>query len=405
MKLLYLHQHFTTRAGSTGTRSYEMARALISQGHSVHVVCGSFEVADSGLTGEFVKGVRRGTVDGIRVTEFHIPYSNSDSFAKRSRAFLLYAMRTSAIALTEPCDLIFATSTPLTAGIPAIVARCLRRRKYIFEVRDLWPELPKAMGIIKNPAVLLAMSALEWISYRLSVACIGLSPGIVEGIKARGGSKLPVAMIPNGCDVDLFLEPNLEKYSKLDRVERPFTAVFTGAHGQANGLDAIIDAAIELKSAGRTDIRIVFIGEGKIKPHLVKRAKDEELENCEFRSVIPKTELSKFLAEADVGIMCLANVPAFYYGTSPNKFFDYLAAGLPVLNNYPGWVASIISAEKVGVVVEPELPVAFAKALSYMADNPDELKDMSKNARQCAQQRFNRKRLATQFVEFLEEAI
>jgi len=402
MKVLYLHQHFTTRAGSTGTRSYEMARELVARGHQVHIVCGSFEVANSGLTDEFVRGRRSGLVDGIRITEFHIPYSNSDSLLARSRAFLGFAMKTTGVALKEPYDVVFATSTPLTASIPAIVARLLRRKTFVFEVRDLWPELPKAMGVITNPVILHALSVLEWVSYRSAKACVGLSPGIVDGIKARSQADKQVALIPNGCDVDLFIEPLTAKFDKHDDDGQPFTAVFSGAHGRANGLDAVLDVAAHLQSMGRTDIRLLFIGEGGMKPALVKRAQDEGLSNCEFRSVIPKTELPQLLAEVDVGLMCLANVPAFYYGTSPNKFFDYLAAGLPVLNNYPGWVASIVENEKVGCVVQPQLPEDFANALCHLADNPQLRREMSDNARRCAQTRFNRKALATQFVDFLE---
>ena len=402
LKVLYLHQHFTTRAGSTGTRSYEMARELIARGHEVHIVCGSFEVANSGLTMPFVRGRRSGDVDGIRVTEFEIPYSNSDSLVSRSRAFIGFAMRTTVLALKEPYDLVFATSTPLTAGVPAIAAKYLRRKVFVFEVRDLWPELPKAMGVITNPVILKALSVLEWVSYRAANGCIGLSPGIVDGIKRRNQKAKPVAMIPNGCDVDLFLEPEKDISLQRANTDQLFTAVFTGAHGRANGLDAVLDAAAELITRGRLDIRLLFIGEGGMKPALVKRAEAEGLTNCEFRSVIPKTELSNLLSQVNVGLMCLANVPAFYFGTSPNKFFDYLAAGLPVLNNYPGWVGSIIKEEEVGYVVEPESPIAFADALCEMADNPGTLQDMSKNARLCAQTRFNRKELASQFVDFLE---
>ena len=405
MNVLYLHQHFTTRAGSTGTRSYEMARELVSRGHKVHIVCGSFEVASSGLVGDFVNGRRTGEVDGIRVTEFHIPYSNSDSLISRSKAFLGFAMRTTGVAMKEPYDLVFATSTPLTASIPGIAARYFRRKPFVFEVRDLWPELPRAMGVITNPVVLSLLSGLEWLSYRAAKASVGLSPGIVEGIKARSRRAQPVAMIPNGCDVDLFVEPQSNKYDRKYTNKDPFTAIFSGAHGRANGLDAVLDAAVELKRQGRDDIRLLFIGEGGLKPSLVKRAKNEGLNNCEFRPVIPKTELVDLLAKIDVGLMCLANIPAFYYGTSPNKFFDYLAAGLPVVNNYPGWVASIVEDDKLGTVVEPQNPVEFAAALCNLADNPAQMRKMAANARACADNRFNRKHLAKEFVDFLEVVV
>ena len=160
-----------------------MARALVQAGHEVTMVCGNASMAVSGLDGPFSRGKREGIVDGIRVVELELVYSNYDGFIKRSWIFIKFALRSIGIALREPCDLVFATTTPLTAGLPGIFARWLRCKCFVFEVRDLWPELPKAMGVITNPVILGLMSALEWISYRSAHARIGLSPGIVEGIK------------------------------------------------------------------------------------------------------------------------------------------------------------------------------------------------------------------------------
>ena len=405
MKILYFHQHFTTPQGSSGTRSYEMARALVRSGHEVHIVCGSFQMSKTGISAPFVKGKRTGQVDGITITEFRLPYANKDSFAKRTGVFLSFAFKSILVALREPYDLVFATSTPLTAGIPGIAARWLRRKPFVFEVRDLWPELPRAMGVIKNPVILKLMSVLEWVSYRSATACIGLSPGIVEGIRTRSASHLPIAMIPNGCDRALFSESKVPPTSIKGLDNSDLMAVFTGAHGLANGLDAILDAAEVLKARGRDDIKLVFIGDGSQKPRLVARARAAGLTNCLFLDMVPKTELAGLLRQADVGLMVLADVPAFYYGTSPNKFFDYLAMGLPVLNNYPGWLASIIDEQKLGVVVPPGESKAFAEALVELADNRARLADYGANALTLARDRFDRSLLAGEFVGFLEKQL
>jgi len=172
-----------------------MARALIATGHEVTMVCGSYSGGHTGLSENFVKGRREGTVDGIHIIEFNLAYSNHDPFIKRSLTFLSFAMKSIRIALTHKYDVVFATTTPLTAGIPGIFARWLRRKPFVFEVRDLWPELPKAMGMIKNPAILWAMSCLEWLSYRSAHHCIGLAPGIVDGIAARGVKRERISLI------------------------------------------------------------------------------------------------------------------------------------------------------------------------------------------------------------------
>jgi len=148
-------------------------------------------------------------VDGIKVVEFDLAYANDDGFIKRSLLFLVFAFRSIGLALTERYDLVFATTTPLTAGIPGIFARWLRRKPLYSKFRDLWPELPKAMGVIRNPIVLGMMSVLEWLSYRSAHRLIGLSPGIVDGISRRGVPKDLITMIPNGCDLKIFDAPSI----------------------------------------------------------------------------------------------------------------------------------------------------------------------------------------------------
>lgn len=401
MRVLYFHQHFSTPKGSAGTRSYEMAVALLRRGHQVTMVCGSYAQGKTGLTGPFVRGRRRGIVDGIDVIELDLRYGNELSFLRRSLLFLRYSLNSIGIALRKKCDVIFATTTPLTAGIPGIFGRWFRRKPFVFEVRDLWPELPRAMGVITNPLVLSGMSILEWTSYRSATRLIGLSPGIVDGITRRGVATDRIAMIPNGCDLELF-SPDAEAWRPAEVIKDDFLAVFTGTHGIANGLNAVLDAACVLKQRGRNGIKITLVGQGREKENLIARATRESLDNVIFLDPVPKTKLAGLLAGADLGLQILQNVPAFYYGTSPNKFFDYIAAGLPVLNNYPGWLADLIESGSAGFAVAPADPGAFADALEEACDNPDTLGWMGANARRMAEDTFSRERLARQFVDWLE---
>lgn len=405
MRVLYFHQHFATPRGASGTRSYEMAQRLIRAGHQVTLVCGCSRHSATGLEGPVRRGMRRGWVDGIDVIELALPYSNYDGFAKRACTFLRFAARSVGLALFEKCDLIFATSTPLTAGIPGVFARLLRRKPFVFEVRDLWPELPRAMGVITNPAVLGAMSLLEWVTYRTADAAIGLSPGIVEGIRRRSQAGKPVFLIPNGCDLELFTPDGGDRGLVPGLEPDDFVAVFTGAHGMANGLDAVLDAAVQLQSMGERHIKLVFVGDGKLKPRLVQRAREEKLASCIFADPMPKQELARFLAAADLGLMILANVPAFYYGTSPNKFFDYIASGLPVLVNYPGWLADLIREHGCGRAVPPGDPKAFAQALVELRDDASARDDMRQRARRLAESTFSREAQAELFIGALRDTL
>lgn len=401
MKVLYFDQHFGTPEGATGSRSYEFSKALIAAGHTVTMVCGSYERAAIGVAVEEGRAWSRGLVDGIDVIVLPMRYSNSASLARRSVTFLRFALSATMLALREQYDLLFASSTPLTVGIPAIAARILRGRRYVFEVRDLWPELPRALGVT-NPLVLGGMSVLEAASYRLAEACIGLAPGIVEGILRRAQHGKLVAMIPNCCDLGLFT-PIARQAARLEGAgPGDFVAVFTGAHGPANGLGAVLEGAAVLKQRGNARIKIVLIGDGREKSSLMASARQRGLDNCLFLPPMPRVELAPLVASAGCGLMILKNVPAFYYGTSPNKFFDYISAGIPVLNNYPGWIADLIRENECGLAIEPDAPEALAEALEVLAASPERCRHMGERSRKLAEEQFSRQTLADEFVAFLE---
>ena len=401
MHLLYFHQHFTTPSGTGGIRSYAFARELIKRGHTVTMVCGRGDHGGLNLPFDKQRGWYRGNIDGIDVIALPLEYSNYMGVWRRLWAFLCYAWASVMIALREDYDLAFATSTPLTAAIPGIFARWFRGKPFIFEVRDLWPELPRAMGM-KNPFLLGGMWLLEGLAYRSAVACIGLAPGIVEGIRRRSKAGHPVAMIPNGCDLDIFSPAKRTKLDIPGIEEGDFVAGFTGAHGRANGLDAVLDCAAELKRRGEAKIKLLLIGEGSEKVRLVKRAKDEGLDNVIFRDPLPKNQLASVTASLDCGLMVLDNIPAFYNGTSPNKFFDYIASGIPVINNYPGWLAVMITERMCGIAAPPDSPAHLANALQHLAAESSLRFSMGVAARQLGENQFSRQALADQFVTFIE---
>ena len=404
MKVLYFHQHFTTPDGSSGTRSYEFARALIARGHKVTMVCGRSDRSGLDLPLDSRKGWHRGDIDGIDVIALPLAYSNSDGVAKRLLTFARFAWKSIGIALSEEYDLLFATSTPLTAAVPGIFARWLRHKPFVFEVRDLWPELPRAMGM-KNPLLLGGMWALEGLAYRSSTACIGLAPGIVEGIARRSAPRHPIAMVPNGCDLDLF-HPGLRGPLDIPGIfPGDFVAGFTGAHGRANGLDAILDAAAVLKRRGARNIKLLLVGDGSEKPRLLARVVTEGLDNVIFHPPVPKRRLASLTASLGCGLMTLDNIPAFYRGTSPNKFFDYLSSGIPVINNYPGWLAEMIGAGGLGEAVPAGDAEAFATALVRLASDPALAAKQGLAARNFAEGHFRRETLADQFTVVLEDAL
>jgi glycosyltransferase involved in cell wall biosynthesis len=408
MRVLYFHQYFCTPEGNSGIRSYEMAKYLVESGHHVTMVFGESPRLKSPLEDKpYKKGVRRGNYHGIDLIEFNLAYNNKMSMFKRALIFIQFSLRSIGLVFKEDFDIVFATSTPITAGIPGVVMKIFGKRKpFVFEVRDLWPELPREMGVIKNKFVLWAMGILEYLSYNKADACVALSPGIQKGIQRRLKKDKPVYLIPNGCDLDLFKPGNHTKTIIPGCSEQDFVAIFIGAHGIANGLDAALDAASVLKTKISTvPIKIVLIGDGKMKKHLLKRVKEENLTNVIMLDPVPKKQLMNYLWASDLGLMLLANVPAFYYGTSPNKFFDYISSGLPVLNNYPGWLADMIKENKLGKVTQPDDPEDFASALIALSKSNGQLKEIAINTRDFAEKKFSRNMLAKEFENALSSVL
>ena len=404
MRILYFHQYFTTPSLGGGLRSYEFAQALITSGHQVTIVCGG---ADERFNlPQISRNYNRGVVDGVDVIQIRVNSQNVDGIAKRTKDFIKFGFLGIKLAFNEDYDLLFATSTPLTAGIPGIFAKYFRRKpfRFVFEVRDLWPELPKALGLT-NPFMLWGMRVLEKVSYNKSDACIGLSPGICEGIKRKAPQNHPIALIPNGSDLDLFIRNKENKYKIAGVKDSDVVAVFTGAHGIANGLDAVLDMAKVLQERTIDNIKIVLVGDGRMKPHLLERKEKEKIENCIFLDKVGKYVLNEIMGRADMGLMVLKNIPAFYYGTSPNKFFDYISASLPIVNNYPGWLADLITENNCGLVAEPDNPVAFADAVQQMASSVERRIQMGVNGRELAEREFARVKLTNELVEYLEEVM
>ena len=177
---------------------------------------------------------------------------------------------------------------------------------------------------------------------------------------------------------------------------------YTGTHGPANGLDAVLDAALVLKRRGIDDVAFVLVGDGREKARLERRAADEGLDNVVFLGLFNKSEYNQLLAELDAGMQILANVPAFYYGTSPNKFFDYLAVGKPVLVNYPGWMSDLVAEHDCGVAVAPDDPEAFADAVLALRARRAELERMGRAGRELAESRFRQQKILVDLARFVE---
>lgn len=341
--------------------------------------------------------------DGVETHWLPQPYENQMGFIERVNAFLAFSIKARKKAAVLGGDIIFATSTPLTIAIPALYASKKNQIPLVFEVRDLWPEAPRQMGVLTNPLLLWAARKLELAAYRHSKHINTLSPGMMQGVLNAGIPRERVSMIPNSSDLELF-SPDRDGGAQRERLKLRdrFTLAYFGTMGPANGLDFVLDAAHILKDRGVADIAFVLHGTGKERNALRKRATTEQLDNVIFSDPLKeKSEIANLAAAADVCMTIYKNVPILYT-CSPNKLFDAFAAGKPVLTNMPGWIGDLATIENTGVFVEPDNAIDFANKAIYMRNNPEMLVQMGLNSRKLAESRFSRDLLCSELLEILE---
>ncbi|WP_373090801.1 glycosyltransferase family 4 protein [Zhongshania sp.] len=384
-----------------GTRSYEFARRLVASGHEVHVVSSWREPMESNdwfVTEEA----------GIHIHWLPVPYSNGMSYSKRILAFFRFAVLSALRARSLPSDIVFATSTPLTICIPAIFASRWQSIPMVFEVRDLWPELPIAMGALRSPWSIFFARKLEILAYKCSRAVVALSPGMRDGVIVAGMSKADVAVIPNACDFQLFNSPksDVDKF----RSERSWLGnspllVYAGTLGRINGVHYLVDIAGELKRIG-SNVKVLVVGDGSEKAFIRSYAERAGVMGNNFflEDSIPKYKVSTLYGAATMVCSLFVDLPEMR-ANSANKFFDGLAAGKPVFVNYGGWHRDLISDNKCGVVAWGKSDGAVAREIANITSNERTLYEMANNSLQLAQAMFDRDRLAYQLEIVLDAAV
>lgn len=397
MHILYIHQYFTTPSEPGGTRSYWIAKELVKRGHEVTMICS---------TNKAHLNANKVDVDGICVIYIKNGYSNYMSALRKVWSFFYFMHKAIRIAKQqEKINLVFATSTPLTVGYIAMRLKACRRWPYVFEVRDLWPEFPIQVGAIKNKFIIRILRRFEHSIYAKSEHIIALSPGMKEGVLKTGILNEKCTVIPNMSKPDEFFphEISQEIVSKFDINLNKFNVIHFGSMGVANGLEYIIYAARELKSRGDDSINFIFLGDGATKPMLEKIVKDNDLENVQFLGNYNMKVVSEIVNCCDVSITSFKKLPILKTN-SPNKLFDSLSAGKPIIVNSNGWTKELCEKEDCGFYVDPEKPEELANKLLEIKNDKETLKRWEKNARNLSINVFNRNILSAKVAVILENS-
>lgn len=392
MKILYIHQYFKTPEEPGGTRSYWIARELVKEGHKVVMVTSSKTINKR----KVIK-----IIDGIKVIYIRVPYSQSMSIANRLVSFLRFMFKASFVSFKERnVDLCIATSTPLTIGVPSLLLHWFRKVPYVFEVRDLWPEVPIQLGGLSNNFLQKIAYAFEKKIYKNATHIVALSPGMAQGVFSQGIPKDKVSMIPNMAKIDKFYPRAVNKdlQKQLGLQENTFKVIHFGALGYANGAHTILEGIKELKD--KEKFEFIFLGGGAQEENLMRLTTDYKLNNVKFLGRQPMDITSEIVNMCDVSIVSFLDIPILYTN-SPNKFFDSLSAGKPIIVNSAGWTKDIVENYNCGYFVSPNNPELFAERITYMYNHKEELVKMGYNSRILAETKYDKSILCAEYVNTL----
>lgn len=399
MRIVYIAQYFTTPDMNGGARHYEWVSRLVAAGHDVHVITGDLRTQD-----------RRPVTDerGATVRWLPVGYDTSMSIPARLAVFLKFAALAAWHARRVRADVVFASSTPLTVAIPAIAAVLGRPAPMVFEVRDLWPDVPIAMGALRNPLFKAAARALERAAYRHSARVIALSPEMKAGIVRAGFPADSVVLVPNASDIDVFRRPAAAEEGERFRREhdwlgdRPLV-LYAGTLGRVNEVSAMVEIAAATAERD-PDIRFLIVGKGSEWDAVAELARqrgvlDRTLFMLPSR---PREDMPELFAAASITTSFVADIPELAWN-SANKVFDGFAAGRPVATNVGGSIGHLLTETQSGLVLSRDPAVAAGQLVTFLRD-PEAVARARESAASLGSYSFAREVLFGELAKAIEDA-
>jgi glycosyltransferase involved in cell wall biosynthesis len=403
MHILLIHQAFAALHEPGGTRHHEMARYLAARGHQVTIIASPVSYLTGKAGSKHIPWVEHQTREpGVIVLRAYTYPALHKSFVHRIFSFFSFMIASFLIGLNvRKVDLVWGTSPPIFQGMTAWVLARLKRVPLLFEVRDLWPAFAIAIGVLRQPLLIRASEWLERFLYKHADQVVVNSPGFINHVQARGA--MQIALVPNGAEVAMF-DPAAtgELFRQKLGLQDKYIALYAGAHGLSNDLGTLLEAAKQLSKL--PDLAIVLLGDGKEKPALQAQAAQMGLSNIHFVPPVPKNEMPDALAAANACIAILKPIP-LYETVYPNKVFDYMAAGRPIVLAMQGVIREVIEEAQAGIAVFPGDADALAAAIRYLVEHPQEGSAMGLRGRRHVEHNFNRPTLADHMAHIMEKMV
>lgn len=401
MKVLLIHQAFVSPNDAGGTRHYELARRLVDSGQEFTIVASDLNY----LSGKKVAGAAASQgedYDGVQVRRAWTYSALHTSFVWRVVSFLSFMVTSVWTALkVKNVDLVMGTSPPIFQAVSAWVVSVLKWRPFLLEIRDLWPEFAVDMGVLKNPVLIWLARRLERFLYARANHMLVNSPAYRDYLIGLGIPEHKISFIANGVDPDMFFVEQTSGAGGLRaeyHLAQKFIVTYAGAMGMANNLEVVLEAATLLNDV--PDVHFLMVGDGKDRAKLEQLAGEMGVKNVTFTGSRPKSQMPEVLAESDVCLAVLRDIPMFRT-TYPNKVFDYMAAARPVVLAIDGVIRQVVEAADGGIPVPPGDPQAMADAVRKLYSDRERSRQMGRSAREYVVKFFDRNKQAQQFGDLV----
>lgn len=410
MPEVWILNHYAIAPDSSGsTRHYDLARGLLLNGWIVKIVASAFEhqTGADRLAGKRI-GFLSQIIDGVEFVWVRTLVYRGNG-PKRVLNMFTYSVRALIFGLkqTRP-DIIIGSSLHPFAALVAYVLSRWHGCKFYFEVRDLWPQTMIELGEISEKSLLVwLLRYIERFLYEKANKIVAVLPAIRDYVRQYGVTPEKIVFIPNGVNLELFdlneRAVPVDIFNKVKTLDSKFIAIYTGAHGLANELHTIIDAAAILNEK-QNSVHFLLIGEGPLKPSLEERARKLALSNITFLPPVEKGCVPTILKMASVGLICLKPTSLYRYGISLNKSFDYMAAGLPVVMTGTG-EGNPVELAGAGIVLPGRSPEALATTLSELAVNQEIINEMGKRGMEYVERNHSTQVLALKLHHLMSEDV
>ncbi|MEP0711334.1 MAG: glycosyltransferase family 4 protein, partial [Algoriphagus sp.] len=364
------------------------------KGHQVTVVTSVYSKSDISSD----KFIEIQEFDGVKVIIINVRIDNRQSFLKRIFSFLTYSFFSCWYALTYATDVVIASSGPITVGVPGLLCRWVRNKKFVFECRDLWPDGAIELGIIKNSYLIKIARWFERFCYSSADLIVGLSVGMESEIRAKSPDS-NVITVTNAANIPLF--SNFRSLPASCPLQPKTYAIYTGNIGEVNNSLWLLEAAKVMQKRG-SNLKIILVGEGQQREIIDETIQELGLGTLERWPLMPKNQLVPLVQNALVSLVPLKGTPILDT-SSPNKFFESLSAGVPVIQNTQGWMKDFLITHQVGFTLPPSDPEALAELIESLASNPALQAEMQTKALRISKLEFDKTKLANKMITAIEE--